>query len=59
MRCANCNFENPVSAKFCEECGARLARICPRCGHELAASAKFCSECGAPIGVAAQPAPPA
>jgi class 3 adenylate cyclase/predicted ATPase len=56
MRCSNCGFENPVSANFCEECGAALARVCPRCGHESAASAKFCSECGAPVGVAAQAA---
>jgi class 3 adenylate cyclase len=54
MRCSNCEFENPGSAEFCEECGARLARICPRCGYEMAASAKFCSECGASLGGAAR-----
>ncbi len=50
MRCASCGFENPTGAKFCEECGAGLARACPACGHEVSASAKFCSECGAPLG---------
>jgi class 3 adenylate cyclase/tetratricopeptide (TPR) repeat protein len=54
MRCSNCGIENPFSAKFCERCGARLARVCPRCGHELGASAHYCSECGAPVGVAVQ-----
>lgn len=49
MRCINCRFENPASAKFCEECGARLVHACPACGHETGASAKFCSECGAPL----------
>ncbi|WP_454742561.1 adenylate/guanylate cyclase domain-containing protein [Cupriavidus necator] len=49
MRCASCGFENPASAKFCEECGARLVRVCPACGQEANASAKFCSECGAPL----------
>ncbi|WP_457493486.1 zinc-ribbon domain-containing protein, partial [Streptomyces sp. P5_D11] len=49
MRCANCGFENPSGANFCEACSTRLSRSCPRCGHEAGLSAKFCSECGAPI----------
>ena len=49
MRCANCGFENPSGASFCEACGTRLSRSCPRCGHEVGLSAKFCSECGAPL----------
>ncbi|RCJ04754.1 adenylate/guanylate cyclase domain-containing protein, partial [Cupriavidus necator] len=49
MRCASCGFENPAGAKFCEECGAKLVRVCPACGQEASASAKFCSECGAPL----------
>ncbi|SOZ19459.1 adenylate/guanylate cyclase domain-containing protein [Cupriavidus taiwanensis] len=54
MRCSNCGFENPARAKFCEECGAMLARVCPRCGHESGSAAKFCSECGAPLGTSPQ-----
>jgi class 3 adenylate cyclase/predicted ATPase len=50
MRCASCGFENRTGAKFCEECGAKLVRVCPACGQEANASAKFCSECGAPLG---------
>ncbi|CAN7323247.1 AAA family ATPase [Cupriavidus necator] len=49
MRCASCGFENPAGAKFCEECGAKLVRVCPACGQEASASARFCSECGAPL----------
>ncbi|MGO4332635.1 adenylate/guanylate cyclase domain-containing protein [Cupriavidus sp. 2TAF22] len=49
MRCAICGFENAAGAKFCEECGARLVRVCPACGQGAAASAKFCSECGASL----------
>ncbi|AMR82014.1 adenylate/guanylate cyclase domain-containing protein [Cupriavidus nantongensis] len=49
MRCASCGLENPAGAKFCEECGAGLVRVCPTCGQEANASAKFCSECGAPL----------
>src|SRR5689334_16672718 len=49
MRCANCGFESPSEASFCEACGVKLSRNCPRCGHEAGLSAKFCSECGAPL----------
>ncbi|MFS2199067.1 adenylate/guanylate cyclase domain-containing protein [Pseudomonas sp. Pseusp3] len=49
MRCANCGFESPSEASFCEACGVKLSRSCPRCGHEASLSAKFCSECGAPL----------
>ncbi|MGT2460346.1 AAA family ATPase (plasmid) [Cupriavidus basilensis] len=49
MRCASCGFENPAGAKFCEECGAKLVRVCPACGQKASAKAKFCSECGAPL----------
>jgi predicted ATPase/class 3 adenylate cyclase len=49
MRCANCRFENPSGASFCEACGARLSCSCPRCGHEAGLSDKFCCECGAPL----------
>ncbi|MFC3106699.1 adenylate/guanylate cyclase domain-containing protein [Undibacterium arcticum] len=59
MRCASCGFENPTRAKFCEECGGRLAHACPACGHEVSASAKFCSECGAPLSGSPPSAAPA
>src|SRR5258706_9573992 len=49
MRCTGCGFENPAGTNFCEECGARLARICPNCSHELRPTAKFCGNCGAPL----------
>ncbi|MBP0623110.1 adenylate/guanylate cyclase domain-containing protein [Cupriavidus consociatus] len=50
VRCANCRFENADGAKFCEQCGVRLARICARCGKELTATARFCNACGTPVG---------
>ncbi|WP_432260178.1 adenylate/guanylate cyclase domain-containing protein [Cupriavidus sp. TMH.W2] len=62
MRCASCRFENPAGAKFCEECGAKLVRVCPACGQEVSAGARFCSECGAPLSAPAPmkvPAPSA
>ena len=49
MRCPQCHLENPPRAKFCEECGARLALTCAKCRSELPPSAKFCLECGEPV----------
>src|SRR6186997_1177707 len=49
MRCPQCRHENPGDAKFCLECGRRLALMCTSCATELPAGAKFCKECGAPV----------
>ena len=49
MQCRQCQHENPPQAKFCLECGTRLALMCAQCGTELPASAKFCLECGHPV----------
>ncbi len=51
-RCPQCQHENPGDAKFCLECGRRLALSCGACGTELPPGAKFCKECGQAIGVA-------
>jgi class 3 adenylate cyclase/tetratricopeptide (TPR) repeat protein len=58
MGCPSCGAENPAVAKFCEQCGARLARRCPSCGHEVSATARFCLECGQRLE-AAPAGPPA
>jgi class 3 adenylate cyclase len=58
VQCPQCQHENPPQAKFCLECGSRLALRCAQCGTELPANAKFCLECGQPAGGrAAIPAP--
>jgi ribosomal protein L40E/ribosomal protein L37AE/L43A len=49
--CSNCGTENPLNAKFCEECGNKLEtsdnkRICPQCGHINPVDAKYCLDCG-------------
>jgi class 3 adenylate cyclase/tetratricopeptide (TPR) repeat protein len=49
MKCPRCQHENPPQAKFCLECGARVALTCTKCRRELPAGAKFCLECGAPV----------
>ncbi|MFQ6024021.1 MAG: adenylate/guanylate cyclase domain-containing protein [Acidiferrobacterales bacterium] len=49
MKCPKCQHDNPSQAKFCLECGSRVALACRKCGTELPAGAKFCLECGEPI----------
>ncbi|MGH8064174.1 MAG: AAA family ATPase [Candidatus Entotheonellia bacterium] len=46
MQCPQCQGENRDTAKFCEECGSKLARTCVGCGQEVSPRAKFCPECG-------------
>ncbi len=46
MKCPNCQHDNPSGAKFCLNCGNRLALPCPNCSTELPADAKFCFNCG-------------
>ena len=50
MICPVCRSENPAGAKFCKECGSRLAAACPSCGSPTLADAKFCGECGTVLG---------
>lgn len=47
--CPSCGAENKPGAKFCCECGEKLAAdkcVCPQCGAEMTPTARFCSECG-------------
>ncbi|MCZ6679230.1 MAG: AAA family ATPase [Candidatus Poribacteria bacterium] len=46
MTCPRCDFESPPGAKFCMECGTRLANRCPKCGTTPPVEAKFCPACG-------------
>jgi class 3 adenylate cyclase/tetratricopeptide (TPR) repeat protein len=56
VKCLKCQFENPATAKFCGECGAKLTPRCPACGAENPPGFKFCGECGSALGAApAQP----
>ena len=52
MQCPSCNAKVGATAKFCEECGHGLPRVCATCGHANAAQAKFCAECGTATGTA-------
>src|SRR3954471_14548641 len=49
MKCATCQHDNRVQAKFCEECASPLPRACTNCGTVLAINAKFCIECAHPV----------
>jgi class 3 adenylate cyclase/tetratricopeptide (TPR) repeat protein len=55
MQCPRCRHDNPQQAKFCLECGARLALTCAKCRAELPGSAKFCLECGEPVAQQVRP----
>jgi class 3 adenylate cyclase/tetratricopeptide (TPR) repeat protein len=57
MRCPRCRQENPAQAKFCLECGLRLAPACLACGAALPETAKYCLECGRPVGATAAASP--
>jgi class 3 adenylate cyclase len=46
MQCPKCQFENPDSAKFCNECGSKLEFACQQCGKGNPPGSKFCNECG-------------
>lgn len=51
-KCVKCGATLPTNAKFCLECGEKIAPaiqsdmvICPECGNTVA-KGKFCPECG-------------
>ena len=57
MKCPKCQFENPDSAKFCNECGSRLELGCPKCGKPNPPGSKFCNECGHDLTAPAETPP--
>lgn len=48
--CWNCGVENPITAKFCTNCGKPQKSVCPSCGSVVLETAKFCPDCGIPLG---------
>jgi hypothetical protein len=53
MKCPRCQHENHAAAKFCQECGAALARVCSNCQTHDPDAAKFCPECAHPLAASA------
>lgn len=47
--CPDCNQQNPVNAKFCNECGEKLVRICSGCKQVSSNDSNFCNECGSSL----------
>ncbi len=50
--CSSCGTAALDGAKFCMNCGSKLAANCAGCGQELVEGAKFCPHCGTPVGSA-------
>ncbi|MEG2414831.1 MAG: serine/threonine-protein kinase [Kiritimatiellia bacterium] len=46
-RCKWCDAVNPVSTKFCAECGWDGSEKCLECGAETFVGQQYCSSCGA------------
>jgi class 3 adenylate cyclase/tetratricopeptide (TPR) repeat protein len=46
MICPNCQNDNRAGARFCDNCGQRLALTCANCGAANRLETKFCDNCG-------------
>src|SRR6267142_2498194 len=53
VTCPRCQAPAREGARFCEQCGARLATTCPSCNAEIAQGSRFCGACGTPLAGAA------
>lgn len=49
VTCPRCETANPLTARFCMNCGAALPRRCTNCSTELPPGARFCMHCGQPV----------
>lgn len=49
--CPHCQFENPDSNRFCQNCGGTLMEVsCPNCGELTPLDVEQCPHCGSMIG---------
>lgn len=46
-RCKWCDAVNPLSVKFCAECGWDGSEACPECGADSFVGVQYCGNCGA------------
>jgi class 3 adenylate cyclase/tetratricopeptide (TPR) repeat protein len=56
VHCQACGADSGPQARFCSECGARLANRCTSCGAEVNPTARFCSQCGSRTSMASMEA---
>lgn len=50
--CPQCQYENPITNNFCQECGTSLTQnICAECGNTVSFDSLNCPVCGAVTGV--------
>ena len=46
-RCKWCDAVNPITTRYCAECGWDGSEHCPECGAETFIGQQYCSSCGA------------
>src|SRR5262245_39825075 len=56
FQCSFCGHDNPVNAKFCNECGSPLHLALCACGAVNEVADAKCYKCGAPLESAPSPA---
>ena len=49
VQCSQCKHENLAGMKFCGQCAAPLAALCPACGAANPSENRFCGQCAAPL----------
>jgi hypothetical protein len=52
VRCPSCGVESAEGARFCAQCGGRLAPSCPACGEPVQSGHRLCQACGEPLSAA-------
>ncbi len=48
-RCKWCDTINPLTIRFCSECGWDGSETCPECGTETFVGMQYCGKCGADV----------
>jgi predicted RNA-binding Zn-ribbon protein involved in translation (DUF1610 family) len=49
IKCSSCGENNDKDAKFCDNCGKALVKVCRYCHEENENDAKYCKSCGKDI----------
>jgi len=49
LACASCGHSNPVTNRFCGQCGTAFPLTCPSCGTVNPTGNRFCGACGSAL----------